>query len=98
MASVLIALAAILLIAAYLHSVFAGDLILFSVLDEFRLSRLDLAAADAAWASNPRRSDVVVSLPTLPSPLPPTAAAAPPPTAGPRRPPPVREDSLPQKG
>ncbi|OFV92567.1 MAG: hypothetical protein A3G76_13075 [Acidobacteria bacterium RIFCSPLOWO2_12_FULL_65_11] len=70
MASVWIALAAILLIAAYLHSVFAGDLILFSVLDEFRLSRLDLAAADAAWASHPRRSDVVISLTTIPSRLP----------------------------
>jgi hypothetical protein len=53
-----------------LHDLLEGERLLPDLWDEWKLSRQSLASADAAWAANPRRSDVVISLTTVPSRLP----------------------------
>ncbi len=56
--------------AIKLHDFFEGETLVADLLDEFRLSRAELAALDRFWAENPNRSDCVVTLTTIPSRLP----------------------------
>lgn len=63
------ALAAIAL-AIRLHDFFEGERLIPDLFDEWRLARTDIAALDARWAENPRRSETVISLTTIPSRMP----------------------------
>ena len=56
--------------AVKIHDFFEGETLLRDVADELRLSRSSLAELDRAWASNPRRSDAIISLTSIPSRLP----------------------------
>lgn len=63
-------LAAIVLLAGalYLHRLFEGECLPLDLWQEWRLSRTTLAAMDRRWqAAEDRRSDIVVSLTTIPS-------------------------------
>lgn len=60
----LVALAAL---AYFVHRFFDGEHLLPDLLDEIRLARADLASLDRSCAENPRQSEVVVSLTTIPS-------------------------------
>lgn len=68
----LLAFVAILLvaIAVKLHDFFEGETLVEDLLDEFRMSRTELAALDRFWAENPNRSEAIVTLTTIPSRLP----------------------------
>jgi hypothetical protein len=57
-------------VALWLHDLLEGESLLADLLDEWRLLRQGLAVLDTAWASNPARSRVIVSLTTIPSRLP----------------------------
>jgi hypothetical protein len=56
--------------AIKLHDFFEGETLVSDCLDEFRLSRAELAALDRFWADNANRSDCIVTLTTIPSRLP----------------------------
>ena len=56
--------------AVKIHDFFEGETLLRDVADEVRLSGQSLAELDRAWASNPRRSDAIISLTSIPSRLP----------------------------
>ncbi len=56
--------------AVTIHDFFEGETLLRDIADEIALSRSSLAELDRGWARNPRRSDAVVSLTTIPSRLP----------------------------
>jgi hypothetical protein len=56
--------------AIKLYDFFEGETLFADCLDEFRLSRAELAALDRFWMENPNRSDCVVTLTTIPSRLP----------------------------
>ena len=56
--------------AIKIHDFFEGETLLRDIADEWRLSRMSLAELDRAWAANPRRSDAIVSLTSIPSRLP----------------------------
>lgn len=56
--------------AVKIHDFFEGETLVRDVFDELRLSRMSLGALDAAWARNPRRSDAIISLTSIPSRLP----------------------------
>jgi hypothetical protein len=56
--------------AIKLHDFFEGETLVADLLDEFRLSRAELAALDKLWTENPNRSECVVTLTTIPSRLP----------------------------
>lgn len=68
LATALLVVALLVAVAAY--DFFEGENLVHDVRDEIALARTDLAALDAAWAANPRRSEVIVSLTTIPSRLP----------------------------
>ncbi len=53
--------------ALWLHHLFEGERLLRDIWREWRLSRLSLAEIDAKWAARDIRSDIVVSLTTIPS-------------------------------
>jgi hypothetical protein len=57
-------------VAIYVHDFFEGETLVADCLDELRLNRQSLASLDDAWAANPKRSDCIVSLTTIPSRLP----------------------------
>ncbi|MBL8791375.1 MAG: hypothetical protein JNM45_12845, partial [Rhizobiales bacterium] len=54
-------------VAVIIHDFFEGETLIADIIDEYRLSRTDLATLDAFWAGNSNRSDCVVSLTTIPS-------------------------------
>jgi len=56
--------------AVAIHDFFEGETLIHDVVDELRLSRMSLAELDRAWAQNPRRSEAIVSLTSIPSRLP----------------------------
>ena len=56
--------------AVKIHDFFEGETLLRDVVDEVRLSGQSLAELDRAWAGNPRRSDAIISLTSIPSRLP----------------------------
>ena len=56
--------------AIKIHDFFEGETLLRDVADEWMLSRRSLADLDRDWARNPRRSDAIVSLTSIPSRLP----------------------------
>lgn len=56
--------------AIKIHDFFEGETLVRDIADEIALSRRTLAELDRAWAANPRRSDAVVSLTSIPSRLP----------------------------
>ena len=56
--------------AVKIHDFFEGETLLRDVADEVRLSGRSLAELDRAWAGNPRRSDAIISLTSIPSRLP----------------------------
>lgn len=60
--------------AVKIHDFFEGETLVRDVMDEIRLSRMSLSELDARWARNPRRSDAIVSLTSIPSRLPLIAA------------------------
>lgn len=53
--------------AVAIHDFFEGETLLHDCADEWRLSRQSLADLDKAWQRNPRRSDAIVSLTSIPS-------------------------------
>lgn len=53
-----------------IHDFFEGETLIRDVADELALSRVSLAELDARWAANPRRTQAVVSLTSIPSRLP----------------------------
>lgn len=55
------------LAAVWAYDFFEGENLVHDVLDELALRRRSLAELDGVWAANPRRSEVVVSLTTIPS-------------------------------
>ena len=65
-----LALPGALLAFVAIYDFIEGKTLVHDTLDEWRLARTDLHALDRAWAANPHRSDVVVSLTTIPSRLP----------------------------
>lgn len=64
---ILLALAGLIWLGLRLHHLFEGEWLPHDLAREFRLSRLSLAALDAAWAAAADRSDITVSLTTTPS-------------------------------
>jgi hypothetical protein len=56
--------------AVKIHDFFEGETLVRDIADELSLSRRSLAELDRAWAANPRRSDAIVSLTSIPSRLP----------------------------
>jgi hypothetical protein len=56
--------------AVWLHDYFEGERLLQDLVDEARLTATDLYALDRYCATNPRRSNLVVTLSTIPSRLP----------------------------
>lgn len=56
--------------AIKIHDFFEGETLLRDVADEIALSRRTLSELDRAWAQNPRRSDAIISLTSIPSRLP----------------------------
>lgn len=62
--------AAALAAAIWLHDFFEGETLLPDLADEIRLNLSDLKALDRKWSENPRRSDAIVTLTTIPSRLP----------------------------
>ena len=56
--------------AVKIHDFFEGETLVRDVADEISLSRKSLAELDRAWAANPRRSDAIISLTSIPSRLP----------------------------
>ena len=59
-----------ILIAIKIRDFFEGETTLSDIADEYRLSRQSLEELDQLWASNPARSDCIISLTTIPSRLP----------------------------
>ncbi|MFT3671395.1 hypothetical protein [Aestuariivirga sp.] len=57
-------------LALLIYNFFEGETLLRDLIDEVRLSRTSLTALDKTWARNPEKSDVIVSLSTIPSRLP----------------------------
>ena len=49
------------------YNFFEGERLLHDLWYEFHLARTDIAALDRAWAAAPERSDIIVSLTTIPS-------------------------------
>lgn len=56
--------------AIRIHDFFEGETLLRDIADELALSRTSLAELDRRWAANPKRSDAIVSLTSIPSRLP----------------------------
>lgn len=56
--------------AIKIHDFFEGETLLRDVADEVALSRASLVDLDRRWAANPRRSEAIVSLTSIPSRLP----------------------------
>ena len=65
-----LAIPAVLVAAVGIRDFIEGKTLVHDTLDEWRLARADLHALDRAWAANPNRSEVMVSLTTIPSRLP----------------------------
>lgn len=63
----ILVLACILAAGIGAYNFLEGENLLRDLYTEYRLNRTGLAEADDAWAANPRRSDAVVSLTTIPS-------------------------------
>lgn len=66
MTILLIALAALLAVALWVHYLFEGERLLIDIWREWRLSRTGLDELDARWQKAPK-SDVCISLTTIPS-------------------------------
>ncbi len=66
----LLAIPAAVLTLVGIYDFIEGKTLVHDTLDEWRLSRASLQDLDRAWAANPNRSDVVVSLTTIPSRIP----------------------------
>lgn len=62
-----VGLAVLLIIGIWLHHIFEGEWLPSDLWREWKLSRTSLAALDAAWAANPGRSSITVTLTTIPS-------------------------------
>ncbi|SEO49017.1 hypothetical protein SAMN04490248_1063 [Salinihabitans flavidus] len=58
---------ALIALVMWLHHLFEGERLLRDLWREWRLSRKSLAEVDAAWAAAPDRSDIEISLTTIPS-------------------------------
>ena len=56
--------------AIKVHDFFEGETLVRDIADEVALSRRTLGDLDQAWSANPRRSDAIVSLTSIPSRLP----------------------------
>ncbi len=56
--------------AIKIHDFFEGETLVRDCIDEWKLSRLDLGELDEFWRQNPRRSEAIVTLTTIPSRLP----------------------------
>ena len=56
--------------AVKIHDFFEGETLLPDIADELSLSRTSLAELDRRWAANPRRTDAIISLTSIPSRLP----------------------------
>lgn len=54
-------------VAVIIHDFFEGETLIADIIDEYRLSRTNLATLDTFWAGNSNRSDCVISLTTIPS-------------------------------
>lgn len=57
-------------VAIAVHDFFEGENLIHDLVDEWRLRRRTLEDFDAQWSAAPRRSEVIVSLTTIPSRLP----------------------------
>lgn len=67
---ILVAVIVFLTAAYFIHRLFEGEHLLFDVLDEVRLARAEITQLDQQCQQNPNRSDVIVSLTTIPSRMP----------------------------
>lgn len=55
------------LVAIYLHHLFEGECLPLDLWREWQLARVPLDELDRRWAADPARSDIVISLTTIPS-------------------------------
>lgn len=62
-----IAIPAGIAVVIWLYNFIEGKTLVRDMLDEWKLARTPLEELDRQWASNPDRSDIVVSLTTIPS-------------------------------
>ncbi len=65
-----VGIVAMLMLAYFIHRFFEGEHLLLDILDERRLTGADISQLDKQCLQNPDRSDIVVSLTTIPSRLP----------------------------
>ncbi len=73
-ASAIVLPACLAAVAIKIHDFFEGETLVRDLLDEFILTRTDIAKLDQFWAENPNRSNCIVSLTTIPSRMPYLAA------------------------
>lgn len=66
-AIVLVCILALICAAVWLHHLFEGEWLPADLLREWKLSRATLAGLDSAWSDAQQRSEIVVSLTTIPS-------------------------------